>query len=354
MHSLPLAITRTTHLVWRAGRTARFDAAWLLLALEALCAPGCSDRRLTLGFDADEGGQRPDEDAGLEDDGEGRDSGEYDDDGLNAEVKGPPRGLEISLVTLSCSEECAEVHAVARGGNPPYAFSWHDDVNTSARSLCPDDDTKYTVEVTDTPDLEGEFSYPGAMALASVTAEVLDCPGKDGSMCIGNASFEGTPGINLGFAGFDLPPWKGCSGTPDIWDENQRKVPLASVAPPTASAGATYIAMYNIDNNPEWFSQELCAAVAPGTTHSLKIDLAFESNGAYGNTPAGQVQVFGGTASCGTEQLLWTSPTPAGRVWETHCFTFTSEAGFTHLSLKPHGDETAIFVDNLRSVPACD
>jgi hypothetical protein len=110
---------------------------------------------------------------------------------LTARVE-TPEGLELKLVTVACAGECVEVIAIARGGRPPYAFSWSDGVATDARELCPDARTTYEVSVSDTPLEDGEFPYAGQTTTAVVTAEVLQClkdagvdagePGADASV----------------------------------------------------------------------------------------------------------------------------------------------------------------------------
>ncbi len=86
------------------------------------------------------------------------------------------KAIEVDVVTVSCVGECVEVTAVAKGGNPPYAFTWDDGSSDVTRTLCPDADTTFTVTVTDTEVVDSEFSMPQQQASANVAAKVLECP----------------------------------------------------------------------------------------------------------------------------------------------------------------------------------
>jgi hypothetical protein len=87
-----------------------------------------------------------------------------------------PRQLTIEIVTRACAGDCADIQAVARGGNPPYAFAWDDGSINPMRSLCPTTDSMYSVRVMDTPIDQVEFRYAAHTASAGVTARVLACP----------------------------------------------------------------------------------------------------------------------------------------------------------------------------------
>jgi hypothetical protein len=97
------------------------------------------------------------------------------DTDLTAEIDRPD-GLRIELVTVECKDQCAQVVAVAHGGNPPYTFSWEDGSTVPMRSLCPTADHVFSVRATDTPIDQMEFRYAAHTASADVTARVLDCP----------------------------------------------------------------------------------------------------------------------------------------------------------------------------------
>ena len=46
--------------------------------------------------------------------------------------------MAIELITLQCAGDCADIRAVAVGGNPPYAFEWEDGSTEADRRVCPD------------------------------------------------------------------------------------------------------------------------------------------------------------------------------------------------------------------------
>jgi hypothetical protein len=84
-------------------------------------------------------------------------------------------GMTVSFVTLSCSEGCATVEAVATGGNAPYSYTWEDGSANPTRQVCPTATTNYSVTVTDTG-TSGEFARTAETARASLTAKVIACP----------------------------------------------------------------------------------------------------------------------------------------------------------------------------------
>jgi hypothetical protein len=84
--------------------------------------------------------------------------------------------LAISIVTLACAGDCADVVAVATGGNAPYAFTWDDGSTRPERRVCPTSNTTYSVSVTDTGFASAEFNSAAQTVVAPLTAEVLQCP----------------------------------------------------------------------------------------------------------------------------------------------------------------------------------
>src|SRR5260221_5501458 len=86
-------------------------------------------------------------------------------------------------VLVVCSGTCVELHADARGGNPPYAYSWGSAGSETAASLraCPIADATYRVVVRDQPRWSGEFMVPASEVEASVSVRVHDCSGLDAS-----------------------------------------------------------------------------------------------------------------------------------------------------------------------------
>ncbi|HEX2678388.1 MAG TPA: VCBS repeat-containing protein [Polyangiales bacterium] len=93
------------------------------------------------------------------------------------------RKMTIEVVTLSCSGECVDLEAVARGGNPPYTFAWEDGSTSAQRHLCVDASATLSVRATDTKIDDDEFSYPAQTVTAQVTAQVLSGCGGTGGPC---------------------------------------------------------------------------------------------------------------------------------------------------------------------------
>lgn len=121
------------------------------------------------------------------------------DHALSARVTEPPSEMAIEVVTISCAGECKQVLAVADGGNDPYTFEWNDGVGTAAREICADDDTTFSVTVTDTGYVDDEFAYQAQMASASIVANVLTCTDagtSDGGEAACGAGFK--PGVYEG------------------------------------------------------------------------------------------------------------------------------------------------------------
>jgi hypothetical protein len=83
--------------------------------------------------------------------------------------------VEVGVVTLQCQGECADIEAVATGGNAPFTFAWEDGSTSASRHVCPTANTDYRVTVTDTGVGSGEFRQPASTAEASLRANVLDC-----------------------------------------------------------------------------------------------------------------------------------------------------------------------------------
>jgi hypothetical protein len=114
----------------------------------------------------------------VSDDDDGGGGGAFG--GADASAAGPlgahieANQMTVTIVTVGCAGDCADVRAVATGGHPPYTFAWSDGVTSAAREVCPTSDTTYGVKVTDTGS-GGEFARAPATANASVTATALDC-----------------------------------------------------------------------------------------------------------------------------------------------------------------------------------
>jgi hypothetical protein len=88
----------------------------------------------------------------------------------------------VTFITLSCTGPCAEVEAVASGGDPPYMFAWEDGSTRATRQVCPTSSTSYRVKVTDTGS-SGEFSRAPETTQVSLAASVIACPDASVSAC---------------------------------------------------------------------------------------------------------------------------------------------------------------------------
>jgi hypothetical protein len=275
------------------------------------------------------------------------------DNRLVAEIQAQPSGLVVTMVTVGCSGECADVIAVASGGNPEYAFVWNDGITTAAREICALDTTTFRVTVSDTPIVDPEFPYDGASVTAEVTANVVACPsdggvdaGPNDELCIQNASFEGTPARNLFGTTFDAAPWHVCSVTPDIVNA------VVDVQFPTATDGQTYLGLLGDSAAlTESIGQALCAPLRAGTNTFLQLDTTGDGNDSL------RLQIFGASTDCGEEQLLVEIDpnAPVGYpAWTTHCMPIAATSDVAFLKIKATGSGGPyVLVDNLRAVAAC-
>jgi hypothetical protein len=277
--------------------------------------------------------------------------------------------IVVTFVTLSCADSCADIEAVATGGNPPYSFQWADGTTGTTRHVCPTSTRTYGVTVKDTA-VTGELPHPQATATASLTADVVSCPdggardgGSSGGACIQNPSFEGTAAV----LGFDAPPWTTCGpalpSQDTIWNATLSGSGLQS-APPSPSDGQTYLVLApNQGIGTQHVSGPLCATMRAGTTYAVRIDLtAYDGVDGGPEGPLETLQIWGaGGASCAESELLWTSPPIAsGSGWSTYCATLTPTEDTTYLSFAsavPTGSTgipvDALCVDHLVPVAAC-
>ncbi|MGH7434071.1 MAG: hypothetical protein ACRENE_00180 [Polyangiaceae bacterium] len=83
--------------------------------------------------------------------------------------------MTVTFVTLTCADRCADVEAVATGGNPPYTFAWDDGSKGAAKHVCPTSTTSYAVTVTDSA-TTGELARPAQTVQVPLTADVIACP----------------------------------------------------------------------------------------------------------------------------------------------------------------------------------
>jgi hypothetical protein len=89
--------------------------------------------------------------------------------------------LKITLVTLACAGDCADIEAVASGGNPPYSFVWEDGSKDAKRHVCLDVSKSLRVTATDTPIKTAEFGHATTMASSDVMAIVQACSADAGA-----------------------------------------------------------------------------------------------------------------------------------------------------------------------------
>jgi hypothetical protein len=293
--------------------------------------------------------------------GQAGDGVDDDDNALHVHVEDPEH-MKIEIITLRCAGDCADVEAVAAGGNAPYAFEWEDGSKAARRHVCPDASTSYSVTATDTAIDSDEFHYDAQQSEARVTAEVLDCAAVDGGSseaCLDNPSFEG-PVTQNQFSAFAAPPWNACYTGGFI---TYAAIADASLWPtqqwdfPDASDGNTYLALGQQGALFGRASQTLCAPLHAGETRSFLIDLAHASSANASVEATDQVvQILGGTKECGESEVLWTSPKLSTQ-WTTHCVTLEPKQDTTTLGFKPvgtaGGGEMEGLVDHLVPVANC-
>jgi hypothetical protein len=271
-------------------------------------------------------------------------------------------GVAVTFLTLSCSGDCAEVVAVATGGNPPYSFAWEDGSTSAQRRVCPSSTTKYRVTATDTG-TTGEIARPAATAAASLTAEVLACPDAgSGGACLSNPSFEGTPSFTA-MTNFGAPPWVSCVyqgttlNTSGAVVLNPSVIPDAGLAPGftplVPTDGNTYASLQGggITATLGNVSEPLCAPMHAGSTYALELDMASQLADSFSAYAA--LQIWGSTSSCAQSELLWTSPV-GGPGWKTYCATLAPTHETTYITLVPTSSaDYWVDVDHLVPEAAC-
>jgi sulfatase modifying factor 1 len=112
----------------------------------------------------------------------------------------------LTSITLNCTGDCIDVQAVARGGVPPYAYTWSDGTRGPMRHLCPKSAATISVSVTDAGIGEGEFARSPQAKSATLTIQVLSCSEAgspdaaawDADTTLDGYSSEGTPGTQYG------------------------------------------------------------------------------------------------------------------------------------------------------------
>ena len=262
--------------------------------------------------------------------------------------------MTIEIITLACAGDCADIEAVAHGGNPPYAFAWEDGSTSAPRRVCLDANTTLRVSATDTAIIDDEFSYAAHTVSTDVIASVLDCtdagvPPATGDFCIENPSLEGATGTAE--MGWDLPGWSTCYLTPNV-------EPFGIFSTIPARDGDTYIGFQDAiqDTLNESAGVAFCAPLAPGRAVSFSVDIGLSAF----NMGSAQLELWGGLTSCSKEELLWTSPVVADLdTWQTFCGTLTPSKSYGYLTLWPvlaSPEQTAayVIVDDFRPVSSCN
>jgi hypothetical protein len=86
-----------------------------------------------------------------------------------------PHKLTIEILTLACAGDCADIEAVASGGNPPYTYAWEDGSKDAKRHVCLDTSKSLRITVTDTAIVAVELGYAAHTSSADVQATVMAC-----------------------------------------------------------------------------------------------------------------------------------------------------------------------------------
>jgi hypothetical protein len=262
--------------------------------------------------------------------------------------------MTIEVITLACAGDCADIEAVAKGGNPAYHFKWEDGSTNAKRHVCLDASAKLSVEVTDTAIDTDELGYEAHTVSSEVTANVLACgdagaPGADagftdGPLCIVNPGLEGsTPGTTEA-VGWNLPGWTICASSPDVGPRSDITV--------QASEGKTY-ALGN-GGISESAGTELCKPMVVGEAVPFSIDLALWTIQFTAVQPA-VLELWGGTSSCAMDELLWTSPQITEPDWKTVCGALKAPStAYTHLRWVPKNSAGFLLLDNIRPGATCE
>jgi hypothetical protein len=273
-------------------------------------------------------------------------------------------GLRITIVTLSCDAECAQIEAVASGGNPPYAFAWDDGSTEPVRRVCPEASGALSVSATDTGIESDEFVYEVHTARTVVTARVVDCSdaGVDGgALCLDNPSIEGTPGLPL-LSVFDAAPWDACvaTGAGHVYAGNDA-LNGGNVMLLPAQDGLTYgvVSQDSGFGGRGTLAQGLCAPIEAGAQVSFLVDLARAPKTGTVDAEQAVLEVRGGAAPCAEQESLWLSA-PLDDAWTTHCVTLRPGARVESLAFTLYGDGGELFtglasvmIDHIVPVDAC-
>jgi hypothetical protein len=269
---------------------------------------------------------------------------------------GPRPDVVVRIKPLDCGA-CFELQAEGQGGQPPYLFQWEDGSFRAQRSVCTGAAAvALSVVAFDAANAQssphvlhlesvGDAGCPALMEPADAAVAAL--------LCLENASFEGTPAVNLGEASaFDAAPWSACThpvmtNAPDIANQT---VAVSDVPSPTD--GLTYLAL----SEGEQVSQELCAELVGGAPVYLRLDLARVDFA--GDTEQVFLEIHAGLGvDCSQRELLWASGA-LQTGWQHFCVTLQPSSFMTQLTLRAKSDMTSLntaylLVDDLQPVDSC-
>jgi hypothetical protein len=154
-------------------------------------------------------------------------------------------------------------------------------------------------------------------------------------IAIVNPSFEGGP---TG-ASITPPPWLICTGTVDT-------EPCCGGSLP-ASHGTRYLGIWDSAINPESTGQQLGTPLVAGTAYTMSMDM-------YKATGDGWMDLYGGSMSCATTQLMWSSPPVSNTSsWVTYTATFVPTGNWDYIRFNTRNNlavGTQLFIDNISSI----
>ena len=288
-------------------------------------------------------------------------------------------GFSLPMGSTICAGSCIDLIATVSGGTGPFVYSWGQGLGEGRgpKTVCPIASTEYSVMVSSLSSVQ-ESS-------ASVPVTVIACDGGSmaakpdsgagppddaghgstpSSLCVPNPSLEGTPSVGMtgppGSTPIGVPPqWQVCQGAPDV-------DPALSLLP--ASDGKTYAGLAVGTGSLAYLTASigttLCASLTPGTTYSFCMDLGIGVRGVMVpltmGAPAPALELYGGTAPCNEDALLWTSPPITNTdTWTMACGTFVATQALSTLRLMPAqgsagigpGTGSYVIVDHITAGP---
>jgi hypothetical protein len=183
-------------------------------------------------------------------------------------------------------------------------------------------------------------------------------------LCVPNGSFEILPDNEAGTATpspvLSAPTdWVACNGS------NSANASSCSLEPTNGSSCLGLTVGFPFVIPPASVDVVPCAAIEPGASYSLTVDVALDApaadGGQMGEPPV--LQLRGSNTSCDPQgDLLWRfSGLSNSCGWKTLCGTMTPTRSYSHLLLVPETSsstalaflQTNLLVDNLRPVDGC-